>query len=208
MNLYGTPSWFAWDRLEDSPDSRVVRDFFRLLPNATRGSTSWRRIGTAWKPSLQGRQRWRVGFHPDPIGTRWRASLQRLEAVLSSLPRTRARTCPSFHVGIGSAIALRKRNAEHPGVCAGGDRLPRTMAWAESLSRRALPCLWLRRPSRSRLCSAISSFGGIGCGEAFESAKHTAYNPAWTSLANAAGFRSARFLVLWANARFRRLRNL
>jgi len=34
MNLYRTPSLFAWDRLEDSPDLRVVQEFFRLLPDA------------------------------------------------------------------------------------------------------------------------------------------------------------------------------
>ena len=32
-NFYSTPFWFAWNRLEDTPDLSVAKDFFRLLPN-------------------------------------------------------------------------------------------------------------------------------------------------------------------------------
>lgn len=34
MILYTTDSLFAWDRLDDSPDLKTIRDFFKLLPDA------------------------------------------------------------------------------------------------------------------------------------------------------------------------------
>ncbi len=102
--------------------------------------------------------RW-VGFHPDPIRTRWNAGRRfQVEPVRSSVLRAR----PSFGVGlglgiaIGMALALGKQNAKRPEVSACEDLPPRTIAWAERLSRHAIRCITLRPASLSRL------FGTIG----------------------------------------------
>ena len=33
MIIYTTDSLFAWNRLDDSPDLKTIRDFFELLPD-------------------------------------------------------------------------------------------------------------------------------------------------------------------------------
>ena len=33
MILYTTDSLFAWNRLDDSPDLKTIRDFFEVLPD-------------------------------------------------------------------------------------------------------------------------------------------------------------------------------
>ena len=33
MSLYSTDSLFAWNRLDDSPDLKTIRDFFEAIPD-------------------------------------------------------------------------------------------------------------------------------------------------------------------------------